>query len=324
MNPQIKPALWEIYFAGGCFWGVEEYFSRIPGVYDCICGYANGNTENPTYEEVCSGASGFAETVCVQYNPAIVTLRILTKQYFKIIDPVSVNRQGNDRGSQYRTGIFYTDKQDLAALQAVMRSEQKKHAKPFAVELEPLMNFYPAEHYHQDYLKSNPNGYCHISFHTLNDLAVQPDGKVVLRHCDEDLKQKLTEEQYEVTRNSATERPFTGKYHDHHEQGIYVDIISGEPLFVSSDKFDSGCGWPSFTRPVHDDVVTERTDAGYGMTRIEIRSREADSHLGHVFTDGPARSGGLRYCINSAALRFIPREEMEDEGYGAYLPLILS
>lgn len=322
MNSQFTKNQREIYYAGGCFWGVEEYFSRIPGVNDCVSGYANGNTSDPTYEEVCSGTSGFAETVRVQYNPDIVTLRILTEQYFKIIDPLSVNRQGNDRGSQYRTGIFYTNEQDLASLQAVMHSEQKKYSKPLAVELAPLINFYPAENYHQDYLKTNPNGYCHISFNTLDDLTVRPDGKVGLRFSDEALKQKLTDEQYEVTRNSATERPFTGEYHDNHEPGLYVDIVSGEPLFTSSDKFDSGCGWPSFTRPVDESVVTEHRDTGFGMKRTEIRSREADSHLGHVFPDGPAEKGGLRYCINSASLRFIPKEQMEADGYGAYLPLI--
>ena len=324
MTSKTTPPLREIYFAGGCFWGVEEYFSRIPGVYDSISGYANGNIPNPTYEEVCTGTTGFAETVRVIYEPDIVTLRILTEQYFKIINPVSINRQGNDRGSQYRTGIFYANEEDTAAIQPVMQAIQKKFSEPLAVELAPIRNFYPAESYHQDYLKLNTNGYCHIDFSTLHDLTTRPDGKVGLRLAGEELKNTLTEEQYNVTQNSATEKPFTGKYYDNHEPGLYVDIVTGEPLFISSDKFDSGCGWPSFTKPVDSSAVTEHIDTGYGMRRTEVRSREGDSHLGHVFTDGPKESGGLRYCINSASLRFIPAGQMREEGYGAYLSLLNS
>ena len=193
-----------------------------------------------------------------------------------------------------------------------------------AVELAPIRNFYPAESYHQDYLKLNPNGYCHIDFSTLHDLTTRPDGKVGLRLAGEELKNTLTEEQYNVTQNSATEKPFTGKYYDNHEPGLYVDIVTGEPLFISSDKFDSGCGWPSFTKPVDSSAVTEHIDTGYGMRRTEVRSREGDSHLGNVFTDGPKESGGLRYCINSASLRFIPAGQMREEGYGAYLSLLNS
>lgn len=319
MNSEQNKNLREIYFAGGCFWGVEEYFSRIPGVHDCISGYANGYGTNPTYEDVCSDTTGFAETVLVRYDPDIVTLRILTEQYFKIIDPLSLNRQGNDIGSQYRTGIFYTDEKDTLTLRTVMDRVQKGLPAPMAVELAPLNNFYPAESYHQDYLKANPNGYCHIHFNTLDDLTLGSDGKVRVRLSEAALREKLTEEQFEVTQNSATERPFTGQYYDNHRPGLYVDVITGEPLFVSSDKFDSGCGWPSFTRPVDAAAVTELSDTSHGMKRIEVRSREGDSHLGHVFPDGPLETGGLRYCINSASLRFIPKDEMESEGYGAYL-----
>ena len=314
----------KIYFAGGCFWGVEEYFSRIPGVCDTECGYANGAVENPTYEEVCSDTTGFAETVCILYNPDIVALRILVRQFFKIIDPVSINRQGNDRGSQYRTGIYYISDEDLGPIQSVMFEIQKDCSQPLAVELEPLRNFYPAEDYHQNYLQNHPHGYCHIDFSTLHDLTTRPDGKVGLRLAGEELKNTLTEEQYNVTQNSATEKPFTGKYYDNHEPGLYVDIVTGEPLFISFDKFDSGCGWPSFTKPVDSSAVTEHIDTGYGMRRTEVRSREGDSHLGHVFTDGPKESGGLRYCINSASLRFIPAGQMREEGYGAYLSLLNS
>lgn len=311
--------LHEIYYAGGCFWGVEEYFSRIPGVYDTVSGYANGNVDHPTYEEVCTRTTGFTEAVRVQYDPDVITLRTLTELYFKIIDPVSVNRQGNDRGNQYRTGIYYTDESDRAVAMRVMRFVQNGYDKPLAVELEPLKNFYPAEDYHQDYLKKNPGGYCHINFETLDSLTVRSDGTVGIRRSDEEPRGKLTPEQYEVTRNSATETPYTGAYWDHHKPGIYVDIVTGEPLFSSRDKFDSGCGWPSFTKPVRDWAVTEHRDRSHGMERVEIRSREGDSHLGHVFDDGPRESGGLRYCINSASLRFIPLERMAEEGYGDYI-----
>lgn len=314
----------DIYVAGGCFWGVEEYFSRIPGVCDTTCGYANGNTEHPTYEEVCSGTSGFAETVRVCYDPSVVTLRILARQFFKIIDPVSVNRQGNDRGIQYRTGIYYTDEADRADLLPLLHEIQTQYAKPLAVELKPLLNFWPAEDDHQEYLKRHPGGYCHIDFASLKDLEQRDDNTVGIRMDQDELRKMLTEEQFRVTRNAATERPFTGAYWDSREPGIYVDVVTGEPLFSSADKFDSGCGWPSFTRPVKPYSVTEHRDTSHGMTRMEVKSRESASHLGHVFEDGPRESGGRRYCINSAALRFIPISEMESVGYGEYVRYILN
>ena len=314
----------EIYYAGGCFWGVEEYFSRVPGVLNTISGYANGNTKDPTYEDVCSGRTGFAETVHVVYDPAVVTLRILTQLFFKIIDPVSVDRQGNDRGTQYRTGIYYTDGKDRAQIRPIIAAVQKDHEKPLAVEFMALKSFYPAEDYHQDYLRVHPGGYCHIDFSSLNSLDVRTDKTVGIRKDIRELQGTLTKEQYEVTQNAATERPFSGQYWATREPGIYVDVVTGEPLFLSDDKYDSGCGWPSFTRPVHPGAITEHHDTSHGMTRVEIRSREGGSHLGHVFSDGPIESGGLRYCINSASLRFIPLSQMEAEGYGAYCPMIIS
>lgn len=314
----------EIYFAGGCFWGVEEYFSRIPGVCDTVSGYANGSGNHPTYQEVCTGNTGFAETVQIRYDQDIVTLRTLTEQFFRIIDPVSINRQGNDRGSQYRTGIYYLSEKDLLPLRLVMQEVQKRYKEPLAVELEPLLNFYPAEDFHQDYLKNNPGGYCHIDFGSLKELELRQDGTVGRKRESCELRQCLTEEQYEVTQNSATERAFTGAYWDCREPGLYVDIVTGDPLFSSADKFDSGCGWPSFTKPVSGEALSTRRDTSHGMERVEVRSREGDSHLGHVFQDGPRDTGGLRYCINSAALRFIPLSKMEEEGYGGYLPLLLQ
>ncbi|WP_308805882.1 peptide-methionine (R)-S-oxide reductase MsrB [Atopobium minutum] len=323
--------LHEIYFAGGCFWGVEEYFSRIPGVYDAVSGYANGTTENPTYEEVCTGKTGHAETVKVRYDPSIVSLESLAKQYFKIINPLSVNQQGNDRGSQYRTGVYFVDAADESVLRPVFDEEEKKYGTKLAVELTKLTSFYQAEEYHQDYLKKNPRGYCHIDFSSLKDVKLEKGDKTssapkvdasrYYKPSDDEIKRMLTSEQYDVTQKAGTEPAFSGAYHDNHQAGIYVDVVTGEPLFSSKDKFNSGCGWPSFVRPIDPDVIKEYKDSSHGMIRTEVRSRVGDSHLGHVFTDGPQEQGGLRYCIDSLALKFIPYERMEAEGYGEFMPV---
>ena len=325
----------EIYFAGGCFWGVEEYFSRIPGVADAVSGYANGTVENPSYEEVCNHTTGHAETVRVTYDPSIVSLKTLCEQFFKIIDPLSLNRQGNDVGNNYRTGAYYVDEADYEVLRAVFEAEQAKYDEPMVVELEPLTCFYEAETYHQDYLLKNPSGYCHISFESLADVrteqelaieaAEQPGGSLdparYSKPDDATLASTLTPLQYEVTQAEGTEQAFTGEYWDFFERGIYVDIVTGEPLFVSTDKFESGCGWPSFAMPIDDDVIVETTDTSHGMVRTEVKSRVGHSHLGHVFDDGPSELGGLRYCIDSAALEFIPYDEMDARGYGDLKPL---
>ncbi len=341
-----QASLREIYFAGGCFWGVEEYFSRIPGVVETSVGYANGSTKNPDYRSVCSGRTGHAETVRLLYDPQRVSLATLTRQFFTIINPLSVNRQGNDVGSQYRTGIYYSHAPDREELAALMAEVQAGYQQRLAVELLPLHNYWPAEEYHQDYLKKNPGGYCHIDFSSLEDLPPAPvaassedeqapesrpqaDSLAELlnprrysRPSDADLKRTLSPEAYEVTQQAGTERPFTGQFWNHKEPGIYVDVVTGEPLFASADKFDSGSGWPSFSRPIDAAVISERSDTSHGMRRTEVRSRAGGSHLGHVFDDGPRERGGLRYCINSAALRFIPLEKMEEAGYGALLPLV--
>lgn len=314
----------EIYFAGGCFWGTEHFMKQINGVESTQVGYANGHTQHPTYREVCTDQTGFAETVKVVYDPQAVKLDLLIDLFFKTIDPTSVNRQGNDRGSQYRTGIYYTDKEDLPLIEAVVQSQAKHYSKPLAVEIKPLENFYPAEDYHQDYLDKNPGGYCHIH-PALFELARKANvsGKKVYRKPDEAaLRENLTREQYAVTQQNATEPPFKNEYWDEKREGIYVDITTGEPLFVSTDKFDSGCGWPSFSKPIDKELVKENLDTSHGMRRIEVRSKTGDAHLGHVFDDGPRDKGGLRYCINSAALRFIPKEKMQEEGYGDYLFLL--
>jgi peptide methionine sulfoxide reductase msrA/msrB len=328
---ESQDVLREIYVAGGCFWGVEEYFSRIPGVKETRVGYANGSMENPDYRSVCTGDTGHAETVRVLYDPREVSLRILVRHFFQIIDPTSLNRQGNDIGSQYRTGIYYRNADDRDELALLLDEEQAKYAKPLAVELLPIRNFWPAEEYHQKYLKKNPGGYCHIDFSSLEAVSQSglPDDDVLspLRYrkpADEELREKLTPEEYHVTQQAGTERAFSGRFWDHREAGIYVDAATGEPLFSSADKFDSGCGWPSFCRPVSDEVLRVRLDTSHGMRRIEVRSRVGDSHLGHVFPDGPQELGGLRYCINSAALRFIPLHRLEEEGYGALKPFVLA
>lgn len=316
-----------IYFAGGCFWGTQHFFKQINGVVNTEVGYANSVIPHPTYKQVCTGATQAAEGVRVSYDPSVVSLPFLIDLYFETIDPVSVNRQGGDSGTQYRTGIYYTDaSQQRDALEAV-RARQPLYKEPIAVEVKPLANFYPAEEYHQDYLDKNPDGYCHISprLFALARAARMPQAQPAWRRpSDESLRQTLTPVQYEVTQNAATEPPFRNEYWDEHRLGIYVDVTTGQPLFLSSDKFDSGCGWPSFTAPVDDHVLTRRADDSHGMHRVEVRSAAGDAHLGHVFPDGPADRGGLRYCINSAALRFVPRERMEAEGYGEYLRLLPS
>lgn len=301
---------------------MESYFSQIPGVQTVTAGYANGTVENPTYAQVCTGTTGYAETVHVVYNPDLVSLKDLTEHFFQIIDPLAENRQGNDVGDQYRSGIYYTDTGDLEVLQAVFDAEQARHTSPVRTELLPLRCYFLAEEYHQDYLEKTPGGYCHVDFSSLADFRQKVDSSDYTRPSDRELRALLTDEQYRVTQQNATERPFTGAYDQLFEPGIYVDVATGEPLFLSTDKFDSGCGWPSFSKPIDRQVVVESEDTSYGMNRTEVRSRVGDSHLGHVFNDGPAALGGLRYCINSASLRFIPYDDMEKEGYGDLKSLV--
>lgn len=312
----------EVYFAGGCFWGVEAYFAQIPGVHDVTVGYANGRAQNPTYEQVCSGTTGHAETVHVIYDPHQVSLKTLAEHFFQIINPLSVDRQGNDVGNQYRTGIYYTDPGDRKLLQGVVEAQEEKYQSPIATELLPLSNYYLAEEYHQDYLKKNPGGYCHIDFSKLSEVEQLIDPSDYSKPSEEELRAKLTEEQYRVTQLGETERAFTGEHDHRFEPGLYVDVATGEPLFLSTDKYDSGCGWPSFSKPIAPEVIVEYADTSLGLNRTEVRSRVGNSHLGHVFEDGPKEMGGLRYCINSAALRFIPYENMAQEGYEALKDLI--
>lgn len=313
----------DIYFAGGCFWGTEHFFSLVPGVTATSVGYANSNIPDPSYREVCTGKTGAAETVKVTYDPKEVSLEELLDLYYETIDPTSVNRQGNDVGTQYRTGIYYTDPADSALVSESLKSLALSIGRPVAVESGSLRNFYPAEDYHQDYLDKNPGGYCHIPA-SLFELA-RDSGKAKQKYQrlpDTELKQKLTPLQWEVTQNAATEHPYVNEYDHEFRPGIYVDITSGEPLFVSSDKYDSGCGWPAFSKPIDKSLIDYRNDRSHGMVRTEVRAANSGSHLGHVFNDGPADSGGERYCINSASLRFIPLEKMAEEGYSEYIRFV--
>lgn len=324
----------EIYFAGGCFWGTEHFFSLVDGVTDTEAGYADSRVPHPSYGEVCGGSTGAAETVRVVYDPDTVSLPFLIDLYFKTIDPTVLNRQGNDRGTQYRTGIYYTDPADRAVIDSAIERLRPLYERPIVVEVKPLDNFYAAEDYHQRYLEKNPSGYCHVSPglmrmaaqtrdpYLAQDKHVANGGGSYSKPSDEELRRGLTAEQYAVTQLGATERPYANEYDREFRPGIYVDITTGEPLFVSADKFDSGCGWPAFSRPISPDALTEHEDNSHGMRRVEVRSAIGNAHLGHVFPDGPRERGGMRYCINSASLRFIPRSEMAAEGYARYLPLL--
>lgn len=308
----------EIYLAGGCFWGLEEYFSRIFGVLQTSVGYANGQVETTNYQLI--KETDHAETVQVVYDEKVVSLREILLYYFRVIDPLSVNQQGNDRGRQYRTGIYYLEEADLPTINTVVREQELLLGRKIAVEVEKLRHYILAEDYHQDYLKKNPGGYCHIDVRDAEKPLI--DAANYEKPSQAVLRENLSEESYRVTQEAATEAPFSNAYDQTFEEGIYVDITTGEPLFFAKDKFASGCGWPSFSRPISKELIHYYQDLSHGMERIEVRSRSGNAHLGHVFTDGPRELGGLRYCINSASLRFIAKDEMEEAGYGYLLPYL--
>lgn len=314
----------KIYLAGGCFWGLEKYISGIRGVSSTQVGYANGNTAHPTYEDVCNLNTGHAETVKVQYDPNTLPLPFLLELFYDAIDPTSLNRQGGDCGTQYRSGIFYSEPSDLPVINKSLAVLQLRYDKPIAVVAEQLLNFYPAEDYHQKYLDKNPNGYCHIgrdTFEKASTAIVNPANYSLPDLTT--LQNELSESQYRVTQQGDTELPFQNEFWNYYQSGIYVDITSGEPLFSSSDKFESGCGWPSFSKPIDPNVIRKKIDTSHNTIRTEVKSRVGEAHLGHLFKDGPMKSGGQRYCINSASLRFVPKSKMEEEGYGYLSGLVM-
>lgn len=282
----------KIYLAAGCFWGTQAYFKKIDGVVNTKVGYANGKTEDTDYTRVSN--TDHAETLMVEYDEKRISLRKILLHYFRIIDPTSVNRQGEDVGRQYRTGIYYTDENDKDMIDNVYRYYEDKFGG-IVVEVKLLQNFILAEDYHQDYLDKNPNGYCHIDLSLLN----------------------LDEESYSIMKENNTERPFSSELNKENRDGIYVDKQTKEPLFSSKDKFDAGCGWPSFRKPIGDSV-DYLEDHSYGMDRVEVRSKSGDNHLGHVFNE----EQGLRYCINGKSLEFIPYEDMKKRGYEEYMKFV--
>jgi len=319
--------------AGGCFWCVESDLEKVKGVVEVVSGYTGGREPDPTYEQVSSGRTGHFEAVQVRFDPALVSYAQILDVFFRHIDPTDAGGQFVDRGPQYRSAVFVHDEAQKAQAEALIESlaASRRFGKPIVTPVLPFERFYPAEEYHQDYYRKNPLRYRYYRLGSGRDPFLEKTWGKALENVDNQdgfvkpekarLKQRLSPMQYTVTQENGTEPPFANEFWNHKAEGLYVDIVSGEPLFSSKDKYDSGTGWPSFTRPLETENIVEHADKSLFVVRTEVRSRLADSHLGHVFDDGPAPTG-KRYCINSAALRFVPKAEMESQGYGNWLKAV--